>query len=709
MARTLVIVLIAAVAGGGAVYAAMLYLDRNPVDVAVSVRSATPTTPAPELSPTNTPTPAPLPTDTPLPTATSHPTDTPTPPPTPTATPAPTPTPTAIPPTEREIVVNAFAECDGQYSGRDKDHRFRAANSAIEEGRQTVADVRALVERYCRGVFAELVVAAMVQPTSTPPRPTATIPLKPTVTPAALSAVAGSSLAALHPTQNTRWVSQMHPALRDTILGLAWVGDGLTESEKETVDELLYVAVRDVGIAKDLVDMPFMQTHETADKQALDGINRIIRDGLASNLTRTATYRSGITDEKTPLVAAAATTESGNAIAEYLDGGNLTLKTTQQSTERTDNLTISIVRLLGGANPNTKTTEMIQQAVELTEAFMDLPLPTDHVIVVFDNRAVWGGYFGTNHNFAIGIKQNADPGTDNYKADQLQNSLHHEVAHYWWHGNADWIDEGMADTIAATASLAQGMPVQAKPNRRKDCTARNLSEIGRSTRARTSQFYCNYYLGEKLFRELQDNMSADAFTAAAQNLYWTSRKKPSPRSRQQVRADIAEVRNVFSARSDIVEYHWSGDVNAPHRWDPDDSLTFTSHDAIEWKQKPTYSNGTVSFSGELRGHATLSARTLQDARKGGTSNFTINDSDGNYLGSVLPQLTGGRYWSLDSPGDVVAGEYELSGSEFSVQFQWPGGIGTYADKHITVWGFNNANRTPEYNTRADPLGQSTVR
>ena len=189
MARTLVIIVIAAVVGGGTMYAIMLYLDRNPVDVEVSVRPVTPTTPAPEPSPTLAPTLAPLPTDTPLPTVTPYPTDTPAPLPTSTATPAPSPTPTVVPPTEREIVLNAFAECDGQYSGRDKDYRLWAADSAIEEGRQTVAEVRTLVERHCGGMFPDLT-AALSSAMATPRPPpagaamtTATPAPLPTITP----------------------------------------------------------------------------------------------------------------------------------------------------------------------------------------------------------------------------------------------------------------------------------------------------------------------------------------------------------------------------------------------------------------------------------------------------------------------------------------------------------------------------------------------
>ena len=141
---------------GGAVYVAWHFDLLEPRQPAVSL---------PVVLPTPTSTPAPTPTKLP-PTESPNPEKQTTPViPTPTVgltlTPIPTPTPIATPtiaivvvaPTEQEIVVNAFAECDGQYSGTD--HRFRAgaANLAIEEGRQTVADIRRLVDEYCNGVI----------------------------------------------------------------------------------------------------------------------------------------------------------------------------------------------------------------------------------------------------------------------------------------------------------------------------------------------------------------------------------------------------------------------------------------------------------------------------------------------------------------------------------------------------------------------------
>ena len=36
---------------------------------------------------------------------------------------------------------------------------------------------------------------------------------------------------------------------------------------------------------------------------------------------------------------------------------------------------------------------------------------------------------------------------DTFEGRVLQQGLAHEVAHYYWRGNEDWIDEGLANTI----------------------------------------------------------------------------------------------------------------------------------------------------------------------------------------------------------------------------------------------------------------------
>ena len=212
MARTLLIILVAAVIGGGAVYAGILYLGYNPVEVDFQVNLAQPTlSPAQKslpasLAPMLTPTVATQ--LTPTPPATAPPTPTPTRTAAP-AAPTAAPTPTAHVVTEREIVVNAFAGCNGQYAGEEMQRRLVATNSAIDRGFHSAASIRALVEQECNGVFPALAANAkqiagtpeagptQTRPTalSTPTRaqtstllPTPVPTLAPTATPASAKA-----------------------------------------------------------------------------------------------------------------------------------------------------------------------------------------------------------------------------------------------------------------------------------------------------------------------------------------------------------------------------------------------------------------------------------------------------------------------------------------------------------------------------------------
>ena len=185
--RVLIIAAIAAIIGGGAVYGALLYLGQNPVQVSVQLRQETlplapalPSSPTAALPPTATASPTAAP-PTVSPTATLHPTLT--------VASAPTPTPTPAGPTEREMVVNAFAECDGKYSGEEKRRRFAAINSAVDRDLHSIASIRALVEENCGGVFPDpRIVAARSIVTPAPGatlRPTFALRAPPTVRPTA--------------------------------------------------------------------------------------------------------------------------------------------------------------------------------------------------------------------------------------------------------------------------------------------------------------------------------------------------------------------------------------------------------------------------------------------------------------------------------------------------------------------------------------------
>lgn len=265
----------------------------------------------------------------------------------------------------------------------------------------------------------------------------------------------------------------------------------------------------------------------------------------------------------------------------------------------------------------------------------------------------------------------------------------------------------MANTIAAMASLNQGESWPARPERRGDCTAQNISSLGHARHGHV-QFHCNYYLGERLFRDLQGRMKHSEFIASIQRLLRYSLEKPQPESLEGYRAGIEEVRRAFPEWREIIEVHYSGDLNAPYRWDPDDAIDSLHHDAVIWMQKPIYEGGFVSFSGRLTGNASLVSRSVSEAQRGGLAAFSISEGR-EVIGSILPKLPAGRSWTLDDPGDTVADVFELDGNSFSVRFRWPAAAGGPAGKRIIVWGYADASRRPAWGDGADSLGTSMIR
>ena len=512
-----------------------------------------------------------------------------------------------------------------------------------------------------------------------------------------------SQLSSLHSTENTSWLDHQLPELAAEIANLHWVADGLADAERTLIDEILYIAVKDATVARETVVQPFLQhSYETHDLHLVDAVNSLLYDERVDDLRKMEIWqRRAVTDSWAPAVVAVAATASPNAYREYLEERKFTIANQEIPTTLNPNLRISIVRK-EGYTARFDTPEVVRQAIDSIETVMGVPIPTDHVIITFDERAVVSGYAGTNHGFAIG----STPKTEGGSRERLFSHMAHEAAHYWWSGNEDWFDEGLADTIAAIASLTKGYDVVAQSNRRNNCRALNLSEIG-DTGQNLDQFHCNYYLGEGLFRALHDTMTATEFQQALREMYTTSQRRHQ--ELRYYRAGIIDVRRAFSEYSANVNRYWSGDVNTLEARDPDDQLDFTSHQVVRWTQKPTYLNGVISFSGTLTGDAELATGTLAEAQEGGYANFTVNDADGDYLGSILPRLTGGSYWRLENPADAVAATYEVYEKTFTIAFQWPDSAGDFRDKHVTVWGYNNTERAPTINDTVDPLGQSMIR
>ena len=145
---------------------------------------------------------------------------------------------------------------------------------------------------------------------------------------------------------------------------------------------------------------------------------------------------------------------------------------------------------------------------------MSLPLPVQHVILVLDDAAVADGADGTNYGLMFGYRP--EPEEDARDGDPLdfQRGIVHEVSHYYWGGNRGWVDEGLANTVEHLYALDAGARPWELENRREDCEVADLEALSALNPDPGDPGYeCSYYLGQWLFQELLDGMTAQEVAA----------------------------------------------------------------------------------------------------------------------------------------------------------------------------------------------------
>ena len=487
----------------------------------------------------------------------------------------------------------------------------------------------------------------------------------------------------------------------ETTLTIPWILDSISKTEYEIIDWLGALDYRHARLVGELLTMPFLEEADATDALALQAMHELSWDGTLSALTEHPMFAEGLSDGDTTLVAAAGTlSRHPEAVTELLNPGGAAIETAVTATDRTPELTVSIVRTGDQARPGTMAAT--KASVDFVEGIMDLPLPVDHVIVVLHDKAVTEGYAGVNHGHAISYLPEYELREDAWGARHFRIGLVHEIAHYYWRGAEGWINEGVANIIEYMHGLDAGLsPGQLEPPR-KNCEAHNLEMLSAwDPDPSDSRYRCNYYLGQLLFLDLLEDMGEQTFGSALQELYLLFETTSD--------GGVKEVRQVFTGQEDIIDEHWSGGINAPDSR-PDEGIDRPSHDLIQWVMAPTYDGHSVTFEGRFLGDSAL-ANT--DPTAGGYQNFSLRRADGREpIGTILPPLSEGWSWTLDDPGDVVANGYLFSVTtrHFLVHFKFPTALeGQPSDYVVVVWGYPTGARTPTIGNIVDILGYARIR
>ena len=344
------------------------------------------------------------------------------------------------------------------------------------------------------------------------------------------------------------FIANEDPEVATSIVSLRWVQDGIEDAEVGLIGNFVWISKRDPGAALQIAGMPFVETIEPPDISAIEALSRLATfapETFVRVMSHTALL-DGISDDLAPVVATlhgVARTNPG-LIDVLLDPTKVSLERRAITLPLLGDVVLDITRTAPGA---ARSMDLLEHSVRGAEEFMGALLPTRYVGLLYED-AVPGSNAGTNFGTHIAVRPEYDVDDGSHEAEFAGENIAHEVAHYYWSGNEDWVDEGAADFTATIIEGARtGRPIGVT---NLPCVfARNIYELeGLGIAQGDIEFVCNYSLGERLFVDLYRTLGYERFRQGFRALYLASEIEDDADRLRGTSVGIEHVREAF--RSD---------------------------------------------------------------------------------------------------------------------------------------------------------------
>jgi len=402
-------------------------------------------------------------------------------------------------------------------------------------------------------------------------------------------------------------------------LDMAWVRDGLDESEISATVSLWLLAGTDETAALQILGMPFLQSIEPADAGAMKALWILAAyrpPEIFQRVMGHPTLSGGITDEWADAVTVLGPVSdfAPDLIDVLLDPQTVEVEERVIDLPVAGATTLVIVRTQDGAP---RSMDLLEDAVRNSVAFMGLPLPNSRAVLHFDDRYGDIGAAGVNFGTHIGMRSRYDADDDGFYADLTGPIMAHEVAHFYWRGKA-WVAEGGASFLAAISeNIRTGQPVDSGHHA---CThAGSLAELEEQ---RNSERGCQYAFGQRLLLDLYRTLGEDTFRRGFRDLYLMSKAET---------LDISHYRAAFeaaaperSAEIDAIVARWYEGGEAPKVYDPDQSPVDPRLPSVSGRVEDAYivaadgnrrSNFSTRYTYDLWLRLRLSFRTQAEPRE----------------------------------------------------------------------------------------------
>ena len=322
--------------------------------------------------------------------------------------------------------------------------------------------------------------------------------------------------------EDVSYIAYENAEVASAVVSLSWVQDSVNGAEAALIEDFGSIAGNDAGAALQIVGMPFIETIEPPDISAMASLRQLaaFKPETFVRVMSHAALLDGISNEIAPIVAMLNGVADTNPILidVLLDASKVLLERRTITLPLSGDVILFIIRTSPGAG---RSMDLLEHSVRGAEQYMGAPLPTNYVGLLYENavpESFAGANFGTH--IAILPKFDVDDGTTD--AEFAGSNIAHEVAHYYWSGNANWVDEGAAEFMASIVERDRtGRSIGATNS---PCPhARNIVELESLKITQDSiEFGCNYSLGERLFLDLNRTLGDTQFQQGFRELYIAS-------------------------------------------------------------------------------------------------------------------------------------------------------------------------------------------
>ena len=362
--------------------------------------------------------------------------------------------------------------------------------------------------------------------------------------------------------ENVAYIANEDAEVASSVVSLGWIEDGIEDAEVDLIEALASVADKDAEEALRIVGMPFLETIEPPDISAMESLRQLAAfkpSAFVSVMSHKA-LRDGISNDLAPIVATLdGVAETNPSLIDILlDPSRVLLERRIITLPLAGDVVLDIIRTAPGA---ARSMDLLEYSVRGIEEYMGSPLPTKYVGLLYEN-AVSGSFAGTNFGTHIAILPEYDIDDDSHEAHSSGSTIAHEVAHYYWSGNEDWVDEGAADFMASVVEGARtGQPIGVT---NLPCgyagSIAELESLGISRGG--TEFRCNYSLGERLFVDLYLALDDERFRQGFRALYLASEIEDDADDRRGTSVGIDHIGEAFrlddEAESTVIARWYNG-------------------------------------------------------------------------------------------------------------------------------------------------------